>query len=261
MKSRNQQSVSSDSVWKNFEEIHIKINDLNFFFLFSNLPTTPQKQFYSYTTLQNLIFTWEVTFFPVVSRITLYLVNRICVCVCVVIWTRWTFDKLRAPTIPKGSAVLEDRRTCAAVSTRNSKRERQRQERVAIDTHGRGTNYISCGVDGAVLVIKSPSSHDDTRPSLREIIRRMNPWRGRLIPLNRSLQVHFVKRFKNDQFDMITRFSKSLIGCRKCNFHPLFFSFVARGIYQIRIRETLSFRNLNSTSKYRTLNLALSSII
>lgn len=85
------------------------------------------------------------------------------------------FDKLRAPTIPKGSAVLENRRTCAAVSTRNSKRERQRQERVAIDTHGRGTNYISCRVDGAVLVIKSPSSHDDTRPSLREIIRRMNP--------------------------------------------------------------------------------------
>lgn len=131
------------------------------------------------------------------------------------------FDKLRAPTISE-LAVLENRRTCAAVSTRNSKRERQREERVAIDTHGRGTNYTSHRVDGAVLVIKSPSSHDDTRPSLREIIRRMNPWRGRLIPLNRSLQVHFVKRFKNDQFDMITWFSKSLIGCRKYNFLPIF---------------------------------------
>lgn len=174
-------------------------------------------------------------------------------------------DKLRAPTIPK-LAVLENRRTCAAVSTQNSKRERQREERVAIDTHGRGTNYTSHRVDGAVLVIKSPSSHDDTRPSLREIICRMNPWRGRLIPLNRSLQVHFVKRFKNDQFDMITRFSKSLIGCRKYNFHPLFFffflfSFVTRGIYRIGIRETLSLRNLSSMSKYCILNLALSSVI
>lgn len=58
MKSRNQQSVSLDSVWKNFEEIRIKITDLNFFFFFLfNLWTTPKKQFYSYTTLQNLIFT------------------------------------------------------------------------------------------------------------------------------------------------------------------------------------------------------------
>lgn len=80
---RNQQSVSLDPIWKNFEEIHIKINDFNFSSSFFNLSTTPKKQFYSYTILQNLIFTWEVTFFPVVheSPCTL-LIEYVCVYVC-----------------------------------------------------------------------------------------------------------------------------------------------------------------------------------
>lgn len=89
MKSKNQQSVSLDSVWKNFEEIRIKITDLNFFFFFFFLISGRLLR-------NNFILTqrYKILFLREKSRSFRSYHESPCtllieyVCVYVVIWTR-----------------------------------------------------------------------------------------------------------------------------------------------------------------------------